>query len=200
MPRTSTGGEDSLLAATYRRTWTRVQIADPDDAMQDMASYASYGWMVSAAIDEALDQPLAGATVKLRREINLVGGLGDTSLSPLRTDSPANPDGAAVTVNRLIWIDVAVVAGGRPSALSTDWKRKFVGTIDRVSDISSDSMTVTARDRGANLQDQYVEAVGNAVPKGPMSLEAVVNVLLRQSLKGAPFDATTLPVGIEPVY
>lgn len=201
MPRTSTGGEDTVLAATARKTYYRVKVADPDGVLQDLASYASYGWTYSAEIDETIDQPIAACTVKFVRDINIVGGLGLTSLSPLRTDSPANPDGAAVTVNRASTVDMAVVTGSRPVDASTDWKPKFVGITDRVSDINTPLMQVMARDKGAILEDQIGPTSGNAVPGGPRKIEDVMNsIILNASVGNAyspyPTENVYLPAAI----
>lgn len=187
--RSSTGGEQTVLAATFRKTYYRVDIADALGVMQDMSSLASYGWMQDVELDLNVDQSIAQATITLRREIDIVGG--HSSLSPLRTDSPANTSGPAIGVYRACKVYIAVVTGSRPSALSTDWKLKLDGVTDRVSMPEQSVVQVFARDKGAYLMDQWVRDTG-AQLGGQQTLEAIINALLRY----APVDGEVLSVSV----
>jgi hypothetical protein len=152
--RTSTGGEDTVLAGTQRKTYYRVDIADASGTMQDFYNVGSLGWLRDFTIDEGIDEPVAGMTVTLNREARISGGY--SSLSPLRTDSPVNVSGAAVDVYRRVKAYIATVTGARPTALSTDWKLKFDGVTDRVSMPDDDTEVLTCRDKGAYLIDQWI--------------------------------------------
>lgn len=213
--RSSTAGEQTVLAATYRKTYFRVDIADPVGAMQDMSNFASLGWLLGVTIDEDIDQPIASCTVRLRREARISGGY--STLAPMRTDSPANPLGSSVDVYRSIKVYMAVVTGARPAAASTDWKLKFDGVTDRVSMPDDETIVVSARDKGSYLMDQWVTGV-NALPElisGAFdgvyqTLAIVVNALLAYAPIGGvaqeatvptdpAFTVTSFPLRFEPV-
>lgn len=199
--RTSTGGEDTVIAGTQRKTWYRVDVADADGDMQDMGDVGSLGWLRGFSIDEHIDQPVAGMTVRLQREARISGGY--SQLSPLRTDSPVNADGPAVDVYRRVKAYWATVTGGRPSALSTDWKLKFDGVTDRVSEVG-DEIQLTCRDRGAYLIDQWIffgetrDLIQLYFNGRAQPLEHVINALLLY----APIDgvAETCHVPTDPGY
>lgn len=199
--RTYTGGENTVITGTQRKTWYRVDVADPDGVMQDMGDVGSLGWLKGFTIDEHIDQPVAGMTVRLQREARISGGY--SQLSPLRTDSPVNTDGPAVDVYRRVKAYVATVTGSRPSALSTDWKLKFDGVTDRTSEVG-DELQLICRDKGAYLIDQWIffgetrDLIQVYFNGRPQTLEAVINALLLY----APIDgaAETCYVPTDPGY
>lgn len=197
--RSNTAGELTAINATNRKTYFRVQVADAVGAMQDMHSLGGYNFVRSVSIDEDIDSPVATARVTFYRQQDVTGSV--VSLSPLRTDSAVALLGPAVTVARNITIDIAVVTGSRPSALSTDWKRKFTGVIDSVSFASFD-VIADCRDEGSHLVDQLVDPrIGNLVGNDPgETLEDAMNMLLLYLQAPALSDPVTVYVPTDPAY
>jgi hypothetical protein len=198
--RSSTAGEDAVLAtAGGYVTFFRVKIADALGAMQDYGTFGGYNWLDSVTLDEDLDQPIAALTVTLKREQDTVTGL--LSLSPLRSDSALNTSGPAIGVAREIWFEIATKALGssRPADGSTDWKRKFTGTTDKVDFPESPFITVTARDQGCDLVDRWLPAAPNMVddtfPR--RSLETIMNELIAEGLDD---NTVTVTVSTDPNY
>jgi hypothetical protein len=212
--RSSTAGEQTILAATDRQCYVRVKVDDGTGTMQDMSSFGGYAWLADVTIDENIDEPIASATVTLRREQDNASS-SNVTLSPYRTDSPLNVTGPAVTVYRAITIDVAVVAGtGRPAGGSTAWKRKFDGLTDRVSMPDNNTIVITGRDKGAYLIDQWIgdprDLIAIYFNGRQQTLEKLINALLIYApIGGTPptvyvptdptFIVTSFPMQFEPV-
>lgn len=180
MARATTSDELDLLAdpAGYQ-IHTTIEIEDPDGEMRDYTSQSGMNWQYSFKIEADIDQPVAQATVQLRREI------GALSLAPLRSDSTLNRDGSgnvapAIDIGRRMQIQTAVVPlGGTPSA--DDWKFMFDGIID---DLASEGplIQVTARDDGGLLVDTRFEASQSLKYADPgKAIEDVIRDILGQT-------------------
>jgi hypothetical protein len=148
MARTATTAQANALASAKRMEFVRVFVQNPDGVMTDITVLASRNWFSSADIDFDIDQPIASATIRFRRDH------GSLSLSPLRTDSTLNRNAALayapfLDVSRAVYVEVAVLD---PAVATTpaagDWQRIFQGTFDDI-DPAEDEIVCQARDLGA---------------------------------------------------
>jgi hypothetical protein len=188
MARTQTTAQANANAAPRRKEFTRVFVQNPDGGMTDVSAY-----LVSADPDASIDQPIAGMTIRFRRD------MGPTlSLSPLRTDSTLNRNAALayaplLDVARAVYVEVALLD---PSVATTpaagDWQRIFQGTFDVVDPAGGgEEVICTARDLGARLQDTTLEQPTAVVVAGgaTLSMEAAI-----QQVLDTAFGAGVIPL------
>jgi len=155
--RSTTAGEDTVLAANSRNHHLRVKVANADGNLQNLASLGGVNWINGVEWSQTVDQPVQAATVRLRRDTQGYAA----SLAPLATGSSLNVDntGAYASLldpSRRIWIEVATTAVGASPAES-DYKLLFDGEIDEV-DWAAPEVIVYARDRiMSKLADRWVE-------------------------------------------
>lgn len=151
----------------------RAQVKDSGGTWRDLTSYPGFNAVKSASWRADLDDPLASATVTLKRELE------GFSLAPLMETSAANlafnPAGSYAPLldgGREVKIDVAVV----PTDIvpvAADWVTRFHGIIDIVDSASSDVyVLLQCRDLGAALVENHIEEerfYSLAVDGGPVS-------------------------------
>lgn len=198
MARSATTAQANALASATRMEFARILVQNPDGVMTDTTALASRNWFSSADLDFDIDQPLAQATIRFRRDH------GSLSLSPLRTDSTLNRNAALayapfLDVSRAVYVEVAVLDPAvATSPAAGDWQRIFQGTFDDV-DPAEDEVVCQARDLGARLADSWLEEPTAVVIEGgsTMSMEQVVQRLLDDAL-GA--GVITLFTPVSPSY
>jgi hypothetical protein len=119
----------------------------------DLTSLFGRDFLDEATVSEALDAPVATATVRLLREVN---GL---SCAPLVTDSAVNlvagVYSALLKEGRTFTVEAAVVPLGMEPE-SGDWVEIFRGRIDE-PDAGGDTVSFTGRDSAGLLQDTLIE-------------------------------------------
>lgn len=152
--RTITGPELTTLMGSNVAHFLKVEVQNGSGTYKDLTALASVDWVDGCSINcEALDTPIATATVLIKREHN------GTIMSPLVTGAINVNDAAAYSPlldpGRTIRISVAVkAAGATPSG--GDWKELFLGRIDRVA-WNADPIQLECSDLGAWLMDTQIE-------------------------------------------
>ncbi|HYE57656.1 MAG TPA: hypothetical protein VD948_04085, partial [Rhodothermales bacterium] len=150
--------ERELLEGKSQRVVWRVMAENSTGGFEDLSTLGDINWCESASWGESIDQPVASALIRLRRD---AGASTGKSLAPLDTASTFNLNSTS-GFGQLIWpgrevkIETATLAlGSSPS--SGDYKTMFWGEVDRV-DWETSPIVLTARDRlGAHLADRWVE-------------------------------------------
>jgi hypothetical protein len=139
-------GERTTIAAARVQHLCKVEVADADGTYQDWSAY-----LMSATWGEHIDQPVAQATIKLRR------AAGTSSLAPTMVGSPLNRNSlaayaAALDVGRLVRISTATINPGD----TPTYREMFSGRIDDI-DWAADPIAITCSDLGAFLMDTQIE-------------------------------------------
>lgn len=178
--RTRTAPEDVVLGAAFRWHHIKVEVQDAAGLWQDRTEY-----LLSASFGADIDQPIAEARVKFRREN------GPDSLSPLRGDSPLNTGGAAIDAGRGIRISPATTAFG-VAPIGPDFKLLFLGVIDSV-DFATSTIEVVARDLGGALVDAWIEADSNYGTEAGEPLEDVIQAVLDDWQSGVTLNVPDSP-------
>lgn len=160
--RAATSGQLTVLDSPAFDTYCRVLIADADGTLRDYTSQSGKNWITQAEIEVNIDQPIAQATLQLRRDV--IDGTGPLSLSPLISSSTLNRNAlngfaSAIDVGRKVQIFTATMASG-VSPSSGDWQNIFEGMIDKWQ-IEHSPIVLTCRDQGGALQDQFIEVEEN---------------------------------------
>lgn len=191
--RTTTAGEDTILASTERANRLRVRAENGDGTLIDLTSLAGTDWVEAAEWGLNVDQPVPEATVRLRRDLH---GLND-SLAPLATGSSVNVDDSGdyaplVDAGRRITIEAATTAfGTSPSA--PDWKFLFDGEIDVVR-WNASPIEVVARDRiMAKLWDRWVEEETVYGTEDGVPIQDVMQAILDDWADGEPLVTSGTP-------
>mgnify|MGYP001563280230 CR=1 FL=1 len=123
----STAQED-VLQGRHFRVGFKCEIESSSGAFRDMSDWRSEDWLVGMDARFDVDQPVADATVLLRRDASTA-----KSLAPLRTDSTANQPTAgayapAIAVGREVKLSVATVAAScSPCQLAMNPRPYFAG-------------------------------------------------------------------------
>lgn len=183
MARTLTAQETQVYAGTDMSVRMRVQIKDAGGSFVDYTTLEGENWVDEAEIDRHVDQPVATATITLRRDVFAL------SLSPLvqasKINNPAGSFAARIDVGREVKIETAVLPLGQ-EAVSGDWRLEFHGEIDEY-DMSADDrqapIRLTCRDLGCRLLDRMLEKDGTAAgaaysPSNNQLLETVCQAIV----------------------
>ncbi len=149
--RTLTAAQSAVLAMAHRAHHIKVEI-DRDGAgtWVDLGDLFGFPWVLGATWTEAIDQPVANATVSLRHRNH---GL---SLNPFMTSSPPNVGGVLVRPYRKLRISTATT-GQYMTPAASDYTLVFRGRIWQV-DWAGEVITCECRDEGGDLQDTWLEA------------------------------------------
>lgn len=152
----------------------KVKIADATGILRSYAAQAGTDWVISAVLEQDIDQPIAQATVHLWREIWTE--TGEASLSPLRDDSELNTeDGPAIDVGRRILIETATTElGARPRRV--DWRTMFDGFIDVIR-FAATPIEIVARDLAGAFQDEIFTVALTAVNDATSVQDMMTHVL-----------------------
>jgi hypothetical protein len=139
-------GERATIAAARVQHLCKVEVTDADGTYEDWSAY-----LMSATWGEHIDQPVAQATIKLRR------AAGTSSLAPTMVGSPLNRNSlaayaAALDVGRLVRISTATINPGD----TPTYREMFSGRIDDI-DWAADPIAITCSDLGAFLMDTQIE-------------------------------------------
>lgn len=145
--RTTTAAEDHLLQLPARGHRVRVKIDRGAGVFVDMTSLEGYNWVTSVKVANQVDNPTKTAQVQLHREIERL------SLATLVDGSKLNAAGTIIDVARAIVIEAATLPVD-VLPVEADWKEIFRGEIDEVD--WSGAVSLTCRDEGAALMDQFI--------------------------------------------
>lgn len=175
----------SEILASYRAAFPST-----NPTVIDLTAYNDVDWLESVEYDENQDQPVASATVTVRKNV------GEMFLDPFH----AGPGGATVPPviypGRPFSVETATLPLGS-AVQSADWRQVFDGVIDEVES-ATHVITFTGRDRiGALLQDTFIEeerkySVVSATDdtNSPTSLQTVIQNILNDN--GTGVTLTTL--------
>lgn len=151
----STAQQAALDSGTYRVS-VRVFAEDGDGIYRNLSSLEGYDWVSDVEYGEEIDQPVAGATVRLWRNVHQM------SLAPLTEYSKLNMDALAAYVpllelGRGIYIQTATT----PDEIAPgagDWVEVFRGEIDDIDwGGSAAEIVLSCRDQGCVIQDAFIE-------------------------------------------
>ena len=146
-----------LLLPFYHRLDVRVLVEAPDGVKVDLTNHLGQDFLTSVDVSDGVDDGSATARIDLVREVE------DLSVAVLRTDTPLNltdkNDPASydplLDVTRGVDVLTARVPLGI-RAYDSDFAVRFSGNVDEI-DWGGDGVTVSARDGGGVLVDQYIE-------------------------------------------
>lgn len=144
--RTLLAGERATIQGAVVNHYLKVEVQDADGTWKDWSAYT-----IGAQWGEHRDQPVASASISLRR------AAGNSSLAPLMEASPLNVDGMAVyapaiDIGRLVRLSTGTTAaGGSPS-----YREMFTGRVDDVA-WEQDPIVLQCSDLGAFLMDTQIE-------------------------------------------
>jgi len=140
----------ALTNAAGHASHVRVSVLDGGGTWRNVCLLESRDFLDAVEVDESVDQPVAQATVTLKRQIDLF------SVSPLRADSKLNTlGGQLVAPGRELRVEAAVSPVGM-AADSASWRVIFHGDIDEV-DFADEQLVFRGRDLGGRLQDAFIE-------------------------------------------
>lgn len=149
-------------------------------AWVDLSDHCGYDWVKSVEIREAIDQPIATATVDL---FTFAGPSAEISASPFVTGGIFNYAGGAFVANgalllpyKQIRIKLAVAPVDSVPAAS-NYVLAFTGRINEVA-VNVDSIRLTCRDQCGELADLFVEATKKTYAQGTADVEDVIQDIL----------------------
>lgn len=146
--RTISAGDIANLGTTQVDHHLRVEIQNASGVWVDFSTLASRDWVDGVSIEcETLDQPVASASIALRRSAQGV------SLAPLFATSAANTPQPALDLGRRVRISVSSRLKGVPAS----YKELFRGRVDAIG-WEQDPMVVECSDEGAWLMDLQIES------------------------------------------
>ena len=160
--RTTTAGEDTVLAARQSAHHLKVEIKNAAGTWVAYDALSSLDWQDRVEIQKDVNQRVAQLTCRMFRESD------GNSLAPL-----INSD---IDAGRAIRVSGARVAiGATPGA--SDYKLLFLGEIDRW-DAASDPMELVARDDTGHLADRWVESETEYGTEAGRAIESVIQDIL----------------------
>lgn len=188
--RTTSAAERATVAALRVGHFAKLEIQDSDGVYRDYTQYLRTDWFTGATISESIDSNTMSLNATLLKET------GTLSLSPFRSDSLVNRNGAgsyatAIDLWRKWKLSVAVKPEGYPPT-GSDWKEMCQGRIDRI-DWSGDQIQITGRGEEAVLLDFWIDTQRSYGSVGGVPMETVLQSLLDDNL-GAGAVALYTPV------
>jgi hypothetical protein len=136
----------------------RVKIKNGLGTYVDLTSLEGQDFVDSFTLKEDADTPCESATVNLTREIELLSLANLMTSSKLNLTNVANLSSYSPLIDpaRELLIEMARVPLGFTTPASTDWVQRFHGYTDEVDWGGDGSVTVTARDDGGFLIDDFL--------------------------------------------
>jgi hypothetical protein len=155
--RTITAAQQRVLDSGVQGEHVRVRVKDGGGTFRDLTTWPGFNAVKQVSIKAAINDPHMTCDVALARE------LFDLSFSPFVEDSALNRNfdpGASFTallaVTREFKVDVAIVEmDSQPE--SGDWMEIFHGRIDEIDAARGPEVTITGRDMGGRLAQQYIK-------------------------------------------
>lgn len=182
MARTATAAQIRALEAPHRSVHLRVRVANATGTLVDLTALQGRDWVVSADWGGEIDSPVGDARVTISRSHHLLSLARDVETSRLNLNA-SGVFAPALDVGRRIVIDVAVLPQGVVPT-SGQWVEVFDGRIDAV-DWGNAEIEVTARDRGGDLMDQWIEAERPQLP-GPTALADLMQATINEWASAPP--------------
>jgi len=193
--RQTTAAERNLLSAVDYQVSQRVLVEDASGVLRDLCALDSTDRVLEVEGGESVDDMTATCSLRIAREVY------ETSLSPLRSDSPLNrtPGGSygpLLSLSREVQVIVATHATGTPPGTGA-WKPIFIGR-SHVFDLGGDQneVRIEAADYGRRLlrtqievEEEYGAASGTPI-----------QTLMRQILDRWGFAAVPLQVIGNPAW
>jgi hypothetical protein len=163
----------------------------------DLTTLEGYDFVEGISYDESVDAPVAAASIALHRSVH------DLSLSPLMSYSKLNnpttlPLTPTLHPGRSIYIETQVVPEGAP-ILSTSWVRVFDGYIDEV-DPSGETLSIDARDKGARLQDAFIETEKEYGTLAGRAMHLVMQDIITDHFNILGLGTVTLYTPVSPTF
>lgn len=192
--RTLTSGQVLALSSAHRTVKARVFVdISGSGTFADLTILEGYDWVLGVSYDEAVDAPVAAATVQLARTVH------DLSLSPLMGYSKLNNNNtAALMPSRRIYIEQQTLTIDAPVA-SAAWVRVFDGYIDEI-DPSGEIVTLACRDLGARLVDTFIETETVYGTDSGRALHLVMQDIINNHLNTPGYGSVTLYTPTTPTF
>jgi hypothetical protein len=177
MPRTITGGELALLAATHYEVRLRVELENQAGGWQDMSAFGGRDYTLAARWRDVLDTPVAAGSVDLARSVS-----GVALTATMQGSSVNHPGGGGYTPfihgGQKVRISTACVAPGAAPA-GGDWKEVFLGKVDDPDwGDTANRLTATISDQGAWLLEKLIEEEHDYGTDAGIPVETVMQQLL----------------------
>ena len=194
MSRSFTAAERAAIASLRSGHHSKWECQDADGVYRDYTQYLRTDWFTGATIEEGIDRDTISLRATLLRET------GTLSLSPFRSDSLVNRNGAgnyatAIDLWRKWKLSVAVMREGYPPT-GSDWKELVQGRID-VIEWSGDQIFVTGRGEEAVLLDYWIATERQYGSAGGIAMETTLQSMWDQNLNAI---APTLYTPTSPGY
>jgi hypothetical protein len=154
--RTISGSGQAILDGGLKGYRVKVEIQETGSInFRDMSTYPGFDSVLSVDINESIDNPVATASVSLRRELDGISIAPLVSSGPNNGFVPSNSNIPLIQVSNEIKIYIAAMPGETPPG-ANDWHFVFHGLIDSI-DVSDYALRLECRDLAAKLLDAYIE-------------------------------------------
>ncbi|MFN7130868.1 MAG: hypothetical protein ACK4N5_02220, partial [Myxococcales bacterium] len=151
--RTLTAAQQKVLASPGYAVHTRVTVDDGTGAFRDLTNLSGYNFVEEVSLSEGIDQPVATAEVRLRREVHQL------SLASLVAGSRLNHLTGTylplLALGRRLKVETATVPREASPGVG-DWVLVFDGEVDEL-DPGASVISLSCRDLGARLLDRFIE-------------------------------------------
>lgn len=151
--RSATGPELASFSAPLVRYTVVLEITNQNGTWKTLTNMGGLNFLKSWTVGATIDDPLQTASFVLKKT------MAGQSLAPLISASPLNVDNSSaysplIFENRQVRFSVAIV----PAGGSASQKPIFQGKLDAHVEEGRDTITMTCRDTGAYLMDNFIDA------------------------------------------
>ncbi len=183
--RTISAPERALIGGQTLEYHLRVEIENESGTWINYSDDPVGGidWIEEVTLSESIDQPVAGGSLRLKREAD--DGTQLLSLAPFVATSPLNVDDLAAYSPVIhpgrgvrIWLAPVANGAGRPADVSASWKKVFDGILGKPQWGPEYSIDVGLRDLGARLADVIIEELREYGSTSGIAVETVMNQIL----------------------
>jgi hypothetical protein len=177
--RTISAALELALTSSSRSDHLKVEVDSTGSGdFIELTSYWQKDWVISCTINEDEDQPVATASLEIKRSFEQI------HMSPLVASSPVNASSTLLYVNREIKIYCATT-GADVTPQSSDWALRFRGYIDSI-DMAGANIKISCRDLGAKVIDAFIESIVLRGTSGGQAVETAMQAIITASVPSPP--------------